>query len=602
MLGSKSIISIAFVLFLLLGIRSQADTFLVTNLNDPGAGSLRRAIENSNSNEGPDTIVFEEGLEGTIVLNLGVFSISDDLTINGPGGGIITIDADANSAILDINDGDEGKNSIVNISGLRFINGIAGTGSEIDNFENLTVNSCQFLNGNASGTGGAILNRKILTVDSCYFENNGAVTGGGAISNDAEDANLIVKNSYFINNHSSIGGGGAIANIGIIELITNCTFENNKVTNEDGNGGGGGAVQNFLGTVKEISHCTFENNTAVTGGAIFNTNGLTENIANNTFMDNRASSGSAILNDSVMNVSFTTIAFNTPIPPFTPPPPIQTQDLRVLESEPGGIETVGNGVTRIRNSIITSNIPNNCFGFHDDLGGNYSNDSSCGFTGDDAIIILGPLADNGGPTETMALLGGDPIDGATLNCDALNEMGNPTGIPIGIDQRFFPRPFGVRCDSGAFESQPTSSITITKVTDPAGGAGFDFDSTGFGSLQGCGLRGEGGNFGMNDGDSVNCIVPEGDYSIAEDIPSGYELIIFCLEAPDNLTINNGTGEIEFTIEGPGQDVDCVYTNTRTGRGNGGCSLAPVGANHTFPLYLFIPALIMVRRIVKKYRE
>lgn len=137
MFNTRGIVTYVLALIFLSGIKSHADTFVVTNLNDPGAGSLRRAIEDSNSNEGPDTIVFEEGLEGTIVLNLGVFSISDDLTINGPGGGIITIDADANSAILDINDGDEGKNSIVNISGLRFINGIAGTGSEIDNFENL---------------------------------------------------------------------------------------------------------------------------------------------------------------------------------------------------------------------------------------------------------------------------------------------------------------------------------------------------------------------------------------------------------------------------------------------------------------------------------
>jgi hypothetical protein len=209
----------------------------------------------------------------------------------------------------------------------------------------------------------------------------------------------------------------------MIELITNCTFENNNVTNVDGDGG---AVQNFLGTVKEISHCTLENNTAVLGGAIFNTDGLIENIENNTFMVNRVISGSAILNDSVMNISFTTIAYNTPIPPYTPQPTIQTQILRNLEIEPGGIETIGNGVTRIRNSIISSNIPDNCFGQIDDFGGNYSDGFSCGLFGDGSDISLGPLADNGGPTETIALLGGDPVEGATVNCDALNEDGNPT--------------------------------------------------------------------------------------------------------------------------------------------------------------------------------
>jgi hypothetical protein len=215
--------------------------------------------------------------------------------------------------------------------------------------------------------------------------------------------------------------------------------------------------------------------------------------------------------------------------------------------------------------------------------------------------MLGPLMDNGGPTETMTLLGGDPLGGATVNCDALDEEGNPTGVPVGIDQRYFPRPFGSRCDSGAFEAQPKSSITITKVTDPTGGTGFGFVSDGFSTLEGCGLKGDSGDFIMNDGDSVSCIVPEGDYTIAENIPQGYDLTIICLEAPDNITINNNTGEIDFTIEGSGSNVDCVYTNTKTGGGNGGCSLAPAEANYTFPLYLLIPALIVMRRFYKKCR-
>jgi predicted outer membrane repeat protein len=101
----------------------------------------------------------------------------------------------------------------VKISGLRLINGDGG----INNYaENLTVENCQFLNGNASETGGDILNRNILTVDSCLFENNSATFGGGAISNDAQEANLIVRNSNFLNNHYPIGGG-AIANVGILE-------------------------------------------------------------------------------------------------------------------------------------------------------------------------------------------------------------------------------------------------------------------------------------------------------------------------------------------------------------------------------------------------
>jgi len=54
----------------------------------------------------------------------------------------------------------------------------------------------------------------------------------------------------------------------------------------------------------------------------------------------------------------------------------------------------------------------------------------------------------------MALLGGDPLDGASVECDALDSAGDPTGMPIGIDQRFFPRPIGPACDSGSYERGP----------------------------------------------------------------------------------------------------------------------------------------------------
>ena len=37
-------------------------------------------------------------------------------------------------------------------------------------------------------------------------------------------------------------------------------------------------------------------------------------------------------------------------------------------------------------------------------------------------------------------------------------------------------------------------------------------------------------------------------------------------------------------------------------GNGGCSIAPAGANYTLPLYLLAPALILIRRFVKRCRK
>ena len=66
------------------------------------------------------------------------------------------------------------------------------------------------------------------------------------------------------------------------------------------------------------------------------------------------------------------------------------------------------------------------------MGNNYSNDASCGFTGDNSMITLGVLANNGGPTETVALLGGAPLNGASMDCDPLGSNGLPTGVLLPI--------------------------------------------------------------------------------------------------------------------------------------------------------------------------
>jgi len=70
---------------------------------------------------------------------------------------------------------------------------------------------------------------------------------------------------------------------------------------------------------------------------------------------------------------------------------------------------------------------------------------------------LGPLADNGGPTQTMALLAvSDAIDaGDDGTCESL-------------DQRGVSRPIGAHCDIGAFELEHPYSLYL-----PLGGGRFN---------------------------------------------------------------------------------------------------------------------------------
>jgi hypothetical protein len=72
--------------------------------------------------------------------------------------------------------------------------------------------------------------------------------------------------------------------------------------------------------------------------------------------------------------------------------------------------------------------------------------------------MLGPLADNGGPTLTLALLPGSPA------IDAGDTLAAPP-----TDQRGFPRPYGPAADIGAYEAMPLYTVTVSG-SPPEGGS------------------------------------------------------------------------------------------------------------------------------------
>jgi hypothetical protein len=102
-----------------------------------------------------------------------------------------------------------------------------------------------------------------------------------------------------------------------------------------------------------------------------------------------------------------------------------------------------NAVTLLA-SIVAGETGVNCTGNIIDTGFNLSSDSSCGFTSATSLNNLDPrllpLANNGGPTLTMALASDSPARDAALTDSC------PT-----TDQRGYARPSGNACDIGAFE-------------------------------------------------------------------------------------------------------------------------------------------------------
>jgi hypothetical protein len=114
-----------------------------------------------------------------------------------------------------------------------------------------------------------------------------------------------------------------------------------------------------------------------------------------------------------------------------------------------------NGSVALTGTIVANSTAGpNCSGpLSEAQGYNLSSDTSCGLTQTTDITntdpLLGPLANNGGPTPTMALQPGSP---------AIDHGGtSATGCPA-TDQRGLPRPDAQdgpqgQCDIGAFESQ-----------------------------------------------------------------------------------------------------------------------------------------------------
>ena len=289
---------------------------VVSNVNDSGIGSLRWTL---GWTTGGETIRFDPSLAGQTIALDSVLNIRKPVTIEGPTGAGITIDARGNGPVLRVP--------------------VQGT----------------FTLRNLSITGGS--------------EN---LSAGGAILSYAD---VVLENTVV---HGNTGSAGSI----VFAQSANVTLVNSTVS---GN------------TSSQVSTSDF--------GAVM---GDTVTLINSTVADN----------------------------PY------------------GGVGSpVALGKVILRNSILSNNGGENCTGSASATairreGANISDDDTCG--GPTQIMIgdpeIGPLADNGGPTMTHALLAGSPaIDGGS-------------SCTVTVDQRHTQR--DANCDVGAFEFADFTTVTV----------------------------------------------------------------------------------------------------------------------------------------------
>ena len=247
---------------------------------------------------------------------------------------------------------------------------------------------------------------------------------GGAIYNAGR---LNIIDSVF--KHNKGYNAGAISNANQLTIIRS-TFSGNTADNYDG-----GAVQNLETGNIYIEDSTFEGNTAQNGGALWNKG--TVDIVNSTFSGNISVTYSDHQGGAIYNRGDLTITNST-------------FDENAAENSTAGIYNYVNGQLSLINTIIAnSTAGTDCDSASGTIIVNINNlieDDSCGpdFSGDPS---LGPLADNGGPTQTHALLkGSNAID-----------KGDLTACPA-VDQRGVARPKGLGCDLGAYELEYYASF------------------------------------------------------------------------------------------------------------------------------------------------
>lgn len=362
-----------------------------------GACTLRAALYTAQA-------IHEDGVTTVIEVPAGEYVLDEDLylynanvVVRGAGAGQTIVRA-TDSRHLTLNRDGE---LIVTLEDMTFTGGVANDQDPL---------------------GGSIYsNAGTVTVRRMHFEDNSAGWSGGAIASlgDLFPNTLVVEDSTFVANTAALNGGAIMASRGENVTIRNSTFTGNAAA--FGGAVSAGDPESPGGANVTILHATFAGNTAsgfqggdAAGGALF-----------------AEPDGSITLTSSIVEDSTEGPVMLVPVAIGDPVPNCGTAD--------GGTITSG--------------------------GGNVVDDASCSTDQPtdqpDTAANVGELADNGGPTFTMALTADSPaVDAAGATCS------------LATDQRGEARPQDgdgdgtSGCDSGAFElagaaEEPTTTTTTT---------------------------------------------------------------------------------------------------------------------------------------------
>jgi uncharacterized repeat protein (TIGR01451 family) len=468
---------------------AYADTITVTTTDDvvdagggdcdaimpgdlPGTDSLvslREAICAANNNPIPDTInlgahTYELSIEGTwedanATGDLDILYGGNDLTIVGEGASNTVIDARQIDRVFEIEPG-TGSSRTITIAGVTIQGGhVEGNGGGIRNGNaKLTIAHSTIYSNTAMGSGGGIANYGPLTITHSTIYSNTAETGSGGIHNRAGGPGepptrtaTIISSTVFHNWAWQAAGG--IGNIGTMTIVDSTIYSN---TSELFAGG----IFNHADGRLTVNRSTVSDNQAATAaGGIDNSGAMT--VSNSTISGNRAGDdGGGLHVWGTVSLTHVTITGNS-----------------TRNGDGGGINR-RDGTITLKNSIVAGNMDHavpmahDCSGTNintegDNLVGQNGNANGCPLDAEASTVagaistVLDPLADNGGATETHALVAGSPAIDQATDCTDL------AGNLVTTDQRSVARPQFFGCDIGAYEAAPELSIvkTVTPQTN-----------------------------------------------------------------------------------------------------------------------------------------
>ena len=454
---------------LTLAATASAATLTVTSTANSGPGSLRDTISAAASG---DTIVFAPSLDGqTITLTTGALTINKSLTISGPGASTLTISGGGVNQVFAVGGGASG--AAYTISGLTITDGSSSFGAG-------AINA-----GLNASTGANSLTLADDVISNSHETSTSYGAGGGGIGASLATADSLTITGSTITGNTALNGAGLLEYGPGAVTITNSTISANTASIGANLGSGGGI---FVQAPTTVTDSTFSDNSAATGGGAYmqvSTGTMTATINGSTFSGNQAtepgtlspSGGGMFVQNGTVSVSNSTFTGNSAIPTGSGSghggaifrccgaPPIALSNDTVDANSATGPSSAGGDVASANgqptvtaiNTIIADGVAatagyQNCGEYETSLGHNLSS-GNCGLTQasdkTNTAPMLASLANNGGPTETMAPLAGSPaIDAgsAASSCPATDQRGDSrpdSGEP--------------ECDIGAYEHQDGTS-------------------------------------------------------------------------------------------------------------------------------------------------